>query len=163
MHPYTARLLGLLGTREPFAVLEETPRRLADLRKRIGRTGLEQPWSPGKWSARTIFSHLADAEIAIGFRVRQALAEDDHRIQPFDQDLWARRYGTADADLALASQAALRAWNLNLFRSLAANELTRVTHHPERGDESVDRMIRMLAGHDLNHLVQLETLASQPG
>jgi DinB family protein len=161
MNPYTARLLGLLGAKEPFAVLEETPRRLADLRKRIGRDRIERPWSPGKWSARTIFSHLADAEIATGFRVRQALAEDEHRIQPFDQDLWARRYGTADADLAIASHAALRAWNLNLFRSLGPNELVRVTHHPERGDESVDRMIRMLAGHDLNHLGQLEAVASQ--
>jgi hypothetical protein len=162
MNPYTARLLGLLGTKEPFAVLEETPRRLADLRKRIGRDGLERPWSPGKWSARAIFSHVADAEIGIGFRVRQALAEEDHRIQPFDQDLWARWYGAAQADLAIASHAALRAWNLNLFRSLGPNELARVTHHPERGDESVDRMIRMLAGHDLNHLGQLEAIASLP-
>src|SRR5262249_20849870 len=162
MNPYTARLLGLLGAREPFAVLEETPGRLADLRKRIGRNGLEREWSPGKWSARKICSHLADAEIAVGFRVRQALAEEDQRIQPFDQDLWARRYGTTDADLALASHAALRAWNLNLFRSISPEELARVAHHPERGDESVDRMIRMLAGHDLNHLSQLEAISSQP-
>jgi hypothetical protein len=95
--------------------------------------------------------------------VRQALAEEDHRIQPFDQDLWARWYGAAEADLAIASHAALRAWNLNLFRSLVPDDLARVTHHPERGDESVDRMIRMLAGHDLNHLDQLEAIASQSG
>src|SRR5689334_22302117 len=109
MNPYTARLLGLLGTKEPFAVLEETPPRLAELRKRIGRDGLERSWRPGKSSARAIFSRIADAEIAIGFRVRQALAEEDHRIQPFDQDLWARWYGVAEADLAIASHAALRA------------------------------------------------------
>ena len=96
-----------------------------------------------------------------GFDVNAA--EDDHRIQPFDQDLWARWYGAADADLAIASQAALRAWNLNLFRSIGPNELARVTHHPERGDESVDRIIRMLAGHDLNHLGQLEAVASESG
>ncbi|HEX7252458.1 MAG TPA: DinB family protein [Thermoanaerobaculia bacterium] len=163
LHPYTARLLGLLGTKEPFAVLEETPRRVAELRKRIGRDGLERPWGPGKWSARSVFSHLADAEIGIGFRIRQVLSEEDHRIQAFDQDLWARGYETRDADLAIASQAALRAWNLNLFRSLGPNDLARVAHHPERGDESVDRMIRMLAGHDLNHLGQLEAAASQSG
>jgi hypothetical protein len=33
--------------------------------------------------------------------------------------------------------------------------------HPERGIESIGLMIRMLAGHDLNHLAQLEQIAGQ--
>lgn len=160
MNPYTARMLDLLGQREPLAVMEETPRRLSDLWGRIGKEGTDRSWAPGKWTARKIFAHLADAEMSVGFRVRQALAEENHRIQPFDQDAWARRYETADPALAVQAQASLRRWNLALFRSLSAAELARNAFHPERGDETVDLMIRLLAGHDLNHLAQLDKIAA---
>jgi hypothetical protein len=33
-----------------------------------------------------------------------------------------------------------------------------VAFHPERGEESVERILQMLAGHDLNHLGQLEQI-----
>ena len=56
----------------------------------IGPDRLEKPPAPGKWSARDIVSHLADAEVAFAFRLRQTLAEDHHVIQPFDQDRWAK-------------------------------------------------------------------------
>jgi hypothetical protein len=160
MHPYTARILALLGQRDPIASLEETPRRLEGLFGRIGESGLGRRHGPGKWTAREIFAHLADAELAVGFRVRQALAEENHTIQAFDQDAWAGRYDSSDAALALQAQGALRRWNLNLFRSLGRAELDRPAFHPERGEETVDLMIRLLAGHDLNHLAQLETVAN---
>jgi DinB family protein len=163
MNAYVARLLDLLGSRDPLAVIEETPKRLADLAGRIGSSGLERRWGPDKWTARTILAHFADVEILAGFRVRQTLAEENPQIQAIDQDVWARRYGSADPALALAAQAALRRWNLDLFRSLGAAELARAALHPERGEETVDRMIRLLAGHDLNHLAQLETIAGSSG
>jgi DinB family protein len=160
MHPYPARLLNLLGKQDPFVILEDTPRRLALLQQRIGREGLEVAHGPGKWTARQIFAHLADAEIGVCFRIRQVLAGVD-QIQPFDQDAWATRYHSADAAAAREAQASLRRWNLALFRSLDATDLARSAFHPERGDqETVDLMIRLLAGHDLNHLAQLETIAA---
>ncbi len=42
-------------------------------------------------SVRQIVRHLADSEIASRFRLRQALAEPGHVIQPFDQERWADR------------------------------------------------------------------------
>lgn len=160
MHPYPARLLNLLGRQDPFVILEDTPRRLADLHQRIGPEGLEVAHGPGKWNARQIFAHLADAEIGVGFRIRQVLTGVD-RIQPFDQDAWASRYRSADTAAAQEAQAALRRWNLALFQSLGETELALSAFHPEREDsETVDLMIRLLAGHDLNHLAQLETIAS---
>jgi len=35
--------------------------------------------------------------------------------------------------------------------------------HPERGEESVETTIRMHAGHDRNHLAQLELILAQAG
>jgi hypothetical protein len=33
--------------------------------------------------------------------------------------------------------------------------------HQERGQETVDHIVRMIAGHDLNHLQQVENIAKQ--
>ena len=161
MHPYVARLLGLVGSQDHWALLEATPGRLSELWSQIGPDGLAIAFGPGKWSARAVFAHLADVEMAIGFRIRQTVAEDGHQIQAFDQDVWARRYECANAALAVPAQASLRRWNLSFSHSLDAGQLARSGFHPERGEETVDRMIRMLAGHDLNHLAQLETIASE--
>jgi hypothetical protein len=96
--------------------------------------------------------------MATGFRVRQILAEDDHRIQGWDEGRWAQRYENVDAEAALRSYRALRRWNLELFRGLTPADLEREAVHPERGPETLASIIRLLAGHDLNHLGQLERL-----
>jgi hypothetical protein len=157
-NPYTARILELLGNKPFLGVLESTPAKLQRHFKRLGPRGLKKSYAPGKWTAGQIFCHLADAELAIGFRSRQAAVEPNHRIQPFDQDLWARSYARQDPAAAVKAGVALRAWNLSFWRTLSAEDLGRVAFHPERGDESVERILQMLAGHDLNHLAQLEQI-----
>jgi DinB superfamily len=156
---YRSRMLGLLGQMDPLSSLSTSVPRATAVFERLREKGMERSYAPGKWTAREIFCHLADAEIGTGFRIRQALAEERHRVQAFDQDAWATRYRKAEAGLAMAAFKALREWNLALFRSLTPEDRSRVVVHPERGEESVDVMIRMLAGHDLNHLAQLEQIA----
>ena len=50
----------------------------------------------------------------------------------------------------------LREFNLKLIKSLKPEELERYGMHAERGKESVAHYTRMMAGHDLNHLAQVE-------
>lgn len=157
---YRDRILGLLQGRDPLESLQESARRIEAQARRLGPGGLDKTFAPGKWTGRQILAHLADAEIGIGFRVRQALAEDNHTIQPFDEGGWAKRYADVDAEAALRSFLALRAWTLSLLTKLKPSELTREAYHPERGPETVDVMVRMLAGHDLNHLAQLEKIGA---
>jgi hypothetical protein len=156
---YRERILGLLGDRNPVESLQASSRRIEDVARRLGAAGLDKTYAPGKWSGRQILAHLADAEIGIAFRTRQALAEDNHTIQPFDEGAWARRYQDVDHEAALGSFLALRGWNVALFGRLRPEELERAAYHPERGPETVGVIIRMLAGHDLNHLAQLEKIA----
>jgi hypothetical protein len=155
---YRARILGLLGDRNPLESLGSATGRVEALAQRLGESGLSRSYGPGKWTGKQVIAHLADAEVATGFRVRQILAQDNHTIQPFDESAWARRYANVDVDAALRSFLALRRWNLVLFRGLAADDLAREAVHPERGPEKLDTILRMLAGHDLNHLAQLERL-----
>jgi hypothetical protein len=161
MRTYTERILGLLGDRPPVTSLQQTATRIQEIAQRADADGLARPYAPGKWTAAQVLCHLADAEIATGFRLRQVLSQDNHVIQPFDQDRWADRYQDLDGAAAARAFGALRQWNLALIRSLTAADLARPAHHPERGPEPAGQIIKMLAGHDLNHLAQLEQCLSR--
>jgi len=150
-----------IGGREPLEVIAETPGRLAELAATIGPERVEQSPAPGKWSVREIISHLADAEVVFAFRLRQTLAEDHHVIQPFDQDVWAKNYASYDVGSALAALAAVRAWNLALIRSVKPADLAKQVTHPERGTMTFQTIVETMAGHDRNHLRQLEVIAAQ--
>lgn len=157
MNPYVARMLNLLGDQDPILVLTATPTRLEALLLNLG-DDVERPYAPGKWDARHILAHLADNELAAGFRLRQMVAVVD-TVQPYDQDVWATRYGRADPSLSLETFRALRAWNLALYAGFSMEDWLTEAQHPERGVISVDVMVRTLAGHDLNHLEQLGWIA----
>ena len=63
-----------------------------------------------------------------------------------------------DGALAVRSFAVTREWNLALVRTLSPADLARPAFHPERGSEPVEAILKMLAGHDLNHLAQLDAI-----
>src|SRR5437868_4905570 len=150
MNPYAS----YLGDRNAVEVISVTARQLNDLASRLGPAGLAKSTAPGKWTAREIFCHLADCEIAFGFRLRQALAEDNHVIQPFDQEKWAKTYAAYDAAAALAAFSSLRNWNVEFIRKVPKNSMSKPVTHPERGEMPFHVIVETMAGHDLNHLQQ---------
>ncbi len=153
-HPYAS----MLGERDPFAVLAETQQRVPALAQALGPEGLKRTYAPGKWTAAQVISHLADCEIAFGFRVRQIVAEPALGIQTFDENQWARHYAGMDGAAAAQAFQAIRSWNLALFRLLGKDELNKVAIHPERGPEAAETVARIMAGHTLHHLAQLEKI-----
>jgi hypothetical protein len=158
MNPYAS----FLGNRNPIDVARETPRRLTVLIEKLG-SAVERSPAEGKWSARQILCHLADSEIAFGFRFRQALAETNHVIQPFDQDAWAKPYssGSLDARKALEAFAALRRWNVALLETMGPEQFSKPLKHPERGAMTFQTVLETMAGHDLNHLAHIERIAGK--
>ena len=156
LNPYAS----FLGSRNPLDVITETPRALAKLVDTLGEEGLEGRTAPGKWTAREIICHLADTELAFAFRLRQALAEQDHVIQPLDQDRWATHYAAYDTRAALAVFSTVRDWNIRLIRSLPREAFLRKVTHPERGEMTFQTVVETMGGHDLNHQRQIETIAS---
>ena len=77
-----------------------------------------------------------------------------------DQDSWAQRlrYDESNVVDALDDFGVLRRSNLRLLAGVSADDRTRVGVHAERGEESVEHMIRLYAGHDLLHLRQLDRI-----
>lgn len=158
VNPYA----GYIGELHPDEVIADTPKRITELVERLGPSGLERSYAPGKWSAREIVCRLADAEIAFAFRLRQTLAEPHHVIQPFDQDAWAHGYRSLPASAAAATFAAIRRWNLALIEAAGPGARAKPVSHPERGDMTFQTIVETMAGHDRNHLRQLDSIAGQP-
>jgi hypothetical protein len=154
MNPYAS----FLGDRNPLEVIEQTPDTLSGLAVQLVPASMEWRPAPGKWNAREILCHLADTEIAFGFRLRQTLAEDHHVIQPFDQELWAGMYGGLGARAALNCFSALREWNLALIGATPSEGMSKPVNHPERGDMTFRVIVETMAGHDLDHLAQIDRI-----
>jgi hypothetical protein len=157
---YIGAVLDLLGDRDPLDVLCETPTALRRAIEGVPREKLRQPERAGKWSIAQVLQHLADADIVWAWRMRLILAQDRPTITGFDQDLWAERlrYDEADPDEALELFDVVRRSNLRLVERATPEDLARVGVHVERGDESLDRLRRLYAGHDLLHLNQIKRI-----
>jgi hypothetical protein len=155
-----------LGNRDPLTVAAATPGKLYSLLAPLlaapllteNAERLSQRPMPGKWSIREIVAHLADCEIAFGFRLRQGMAEPEVPMQPWDQEAWAERYEIYDTASALSTFIALRNWNMLFLKTIQPSEWGMVVSHPERGAGVYRVLVETMGGHDLNHLEQIGRL-----
>jgi len=157
---YIDAVLELLGDRDPVRVLRETPEWLRHATAGLSDAELHRPEAPGKWSMLAVVQHLADSELVWAYRLRMVVAHERPEITGYDQDAWAERlrYDEARREPALAMIETLREANLRLIDSLDEAERRRAGIHSERGEESIDHMVRLYAGHDLVHRRQLERI-----
>jgi hypothetical protein len=157
---YVAGLLDLLGDNDPVMVLRQTPASLQTFLETVPPKVVATPEAPGKWSILEVIQHLADSELVGGFRLRMVMAQDRPPLMGYDQDLWASRLQYRDVEVrdAIDQFTALRRANVRIWENLGPTELIRVGIHSERGEESLERMRQLYAGHDLLHLRQLERI-----
>ena len=156
---YISRILDQLRDQDPLRVLESTPGKLAALIAGKSESELRRQPAAGKWSIAEIVIHLAETEIAIGFRIRMILGTNGTPIQAFDQNAWAVRYAGMPIEPALQMFGVLRSANLALLRSLNPAQWEQFGLHAERGKETLRHISRLTAGHDLNHLAQVKAQA----
>src|ERR1017187_8884639 len=156
LNPYAKFLDG----RPLEVILSSTGHEIANLLQIMGPDKSVAAPAPVKWSPNEIVCHLADCELAFGFRMRQTLAEDNHVIQPFDQEKWAATYPGISAEAALAAYSALRTWNLALIVKALPEAADRLVTHPERGAMTFATIVETMPGHDLNHLGQMWKLST---
>lgn len=159
---YTGRILGYVAGQDAWEVLAATPKRLRALVNAASPEALSFAPAPDRWSATQLLAHLADAEIVGSWRLRSVLARDGVELQAYDQEAWAStfRYAQTEPSQSLAVFEALRQANLRLLSTVDPALHQNAGLHQERGRESVAHIMRMYAGHDLNHLGQIERLLS---
>ena len=159
---YIARILGNLEGQKPLKIQSATPRKLEQLLKGVPAANLRKKPAPDKWSVCEIVAHLADAELVAGWRMRAILGAPGTPIQSYDEKAWvqAGRYDKKDPRVSIAQFRAFREANLGLMKSLKPEQWKLHGVHSERGEESVERLSQMMAGHDINHLRQIEGILS---
>jgi len=159
---YIQRILGHVDGHDAIKVQRATAAKLKKLTH--GLTPKELKWKPepGKWAIVEIVAHLADVEIVASWRMRSVLGANGTAIQPFDQDVWASvfQYGKRDAGQSLEIFRVLRENNLAMLKALPLESWDNYGMHAERGKETIAHLARMFAGHDTNHILQVESIAS---
>lgn len=156
---YTQRILSFSEGQDAMSLLESAPRKLGSLLEGKSRNAITRRPAPDKWSAAEIAAHLSDTEIAVSWRVRQILGTNGIAVQAFDQDAWANTFDYAQRDPSASIELfrVLRAANVALLKSVPNQLWENYGVHQERGKESIAHMTRLMAGHDLNHLRQIES------
>jgi uncharacterized damage-inducible protein DinB len=162
---YIRRILGYLGDQDPLRVQQATAKKLQRLIQPLDRKQLSRRPATGKWSIGEILAHLADAELVGSWRLRSVLGSSGNAIQAFDQEVWAETfaYSRRVPEVSLATFRVLRENNVALLKALPKNLWARYGMHQERGKETITQIVRMFAGHDLNHLRQIEEIAKAGG
>jgi hypothetical protein len=111
---------------------------------------------PGEWSARQIVHHLADSETRSFLRLRQVLAEEDARIDAYDENLWAKQswYG-APIDLSLAVLRAVREATGQLIETLSEEQWLKSGTHSESGPFGATTWLEWYSDHPHAHADQI--------
>ena len=152
-----------LENRDPLAVAAATPAKIVSLIRGLAPRQLAKPPAPGKWSIQEIITHLADTEMVMCCRARWIAFEEHPTLVPFDQEKWAAGREREKEPLAetLERFRILRRSQVRLFRRASQQDFRRTGLHPERGVVTLQVQLETLAGHDLNHLAQIQRLAVQ--
>jgi uncharacterized damage-inducible protein DinB len=161
---YRNRMLSHLAGKKPEKLQAGAAKKMERLIRRASASRLAKRPAPGKWSVAEILAHLADTELVYGYRVRAIIGDPGTPIPAFDQDAWALQmnYAKRPAKQSLAAFRALRVNNLALLKSLSPEKKQLFGIHAERGQESVATLVSMMAGHDLNHIRQMEAILRPP-
>jgi hypothetical protein len=124
----------------------------------LPESSLTGGYAPGKWTARQILCHLADAESVLYDRLRRVISEPRQVIWAFDQDAWAAGldYDTFPMDISRALFAAAREGVIHLakreYERLGSKEFV----HSETGLRTLKDEFDKIALHNAHHLKQIE-------
>jgi DinB superfamily len=130
-----------------------------------GVFGEEEDFAPahGKWSARQIIAHLADAELVGAHRIRQVIAEDNPTLIAFDQDAWTRNldYARRKPKQSLEAFRRIRAENYELLKELPESAFERTGNHSENGPMTLRTLLEGYAQHAESHARQLQQIREE--
>ncbi len=157
---YRKELLDLLGDRDPVDVLAHTPARIERRLKGIDKALLAKRPRAKVWSVKEVLGHLGDTEWVYGYRVRMILSHDTPAIAGYDQDLMVggMAHNKRPLSMLLEELRRMRGLNVDLYMRTRGPAWKRFGRHSERGEESVELNVRLLAGHDLRHMDQIDRI-----
>jgi hypothetical protein len=159
---YRQRMFSYVNGRDSMKLQAVAPAKLARLLEGISGAKARKRPAAKKWSIAEIVTHLADAELVGGYRIRAILGAPGCPIIGFDQDVWVTvlHYDKRNLRTSFGQYRAQREANLALLKTLTPKQWKQHGVHNERGAEGIETIVQMFAGHDLNHFQQIEQILS---
>jgi hypothetical protein len=120
---------------------------------------LRAPLAPGKWSPAEVLAHLRAADGIQSIRAYMILARNEPPLPAFDERAWAEVAGyltlhpRASLDLYFRRRVELA----HMLRGTAPANFNRVGMHETLGRLTLQALLENLAGHEEEHVAQLET------
>ena len=110
------------------------------------------------WTAREIVHHLADSEMTSAIRLRRLLAEDQPRIDGYDEEQFARvlKYAKRPIGAALDALSAARRTTAEILEQMSEADWTRAGTHSESGAYSAEDWLVIYAAHAHDHAAQID-------
>ncbi len=157
MNPYAK----FLGKQDAIKVLAATPGRIDAMIKGLTPRQLAKKPKPDKWSIQEIVTHLTETDMVMCCRARWIAFEAKPTLVPFDQEKWSKGWAREKEPFGetLARLKLLRKSQVRLFKSLPKADFRRTGNHLERGIVTLKEQMETAAGHDLNHLEQIQRIA----
>ncbi|MBC7927311.1 MAG: DinB family protein [Bryobacteraceae bacterium] len=149
-----------LGSNDPLPVMRHTYARVLEVSAGLTPEHLRAAPEPGKWSFHDIVRHLTDTELVFQVRLRFILFEDAPHLPAFDQERWASFWSREPEtfEQSLERFRVLRESTIRLLEHVPQHDLLRTGTHPDHGSQTAGDYQIILAGHDINHLGQLESI-----
>jgi hypothetical protein len=166
LRAYLAKLERYRAGRDPLALLRTGPARIMRAVRGLRKAQLRRRPARDKWSILEILGHLHDTEVVYGYRWRMMAAEPGAVIQGYDQARWALdlRHRDADAARLIGQIRSMRQGSLDLLSRVPRRQWkSRYGRHTERGRETLERSVRQIAGHDGNHIAQIQAIRKKYG
>lgn len=148
-----------------LAALRGLPPHLREAVNGLQGMQLDTPYRPGGWTIRQVVHHLADSHMHAYLRMKFIVTEDHPVIKPYEQDRWAALADAAGASLepSLLILDGLHERWVRFLESLPDAAWTRTALHPERGEVTLESMLRTYAGHGDKHVGQIRGLRTARG
>jgi predicted nucleic acid-binding protein len=123
----------------------------ADLRKVPSETASADV---GKWSVHQLVIHLADAELALGDRIRRVIAMNQPALLAWDEDAFFERLHYNDQSIADAIELIhlTRRQVGRILQKTPDSDFERIGIHNQRGPQSLSTIIGFADAHMKHHL-----------
>ena len=165
LRAYLRKTEAFRAGRNPITLMRAAPSKFA--RAVAGLSGKQMRRRPtrGKWSIIEILGHLHDTEVVYGYRYRLSLSQPGSLILGYDQERWVDElhHRKSNAKRLLRQIAVLREGNLDVVLRVPRSAWNRHGMHTERGRQTVRVTLEQIAGHDLNHLDQIQAIRKKYG
>ena len=160
-HPDQAKMKDMTPAERQIAIqkIAALPGQLEALIAGRADSDLNKNYGPGKWTARQVIHHLADAHMQAFMRMRFVATTDNPTLQPYDQDVWAKLPDSSTGPLApsLEILKGVQARMAAFLVVLPESAFSRIAHHPEHGSMTLDYLVRIYSGHGEKHLGHIRT------